>query len=315
MMDSPRSGRVPTIGAHVDACQPPLSGITHHEKVTERSIEHIRKAAGATAGPLAGLLAVYGLAVLNPWGRRLDSLSWHGRFGAGWSLRAADLFVLEAISVASLALVLSGLVVLGGLRGNWGLGLRHTGAVVGALVSAEALKLVLPGTTLWSGQWRPWPSGGSFPSGHSVIVTSIALALLSISTDTWRRRLVGPLLAATAVATTATVTVGWHRPSDVVASLFLATAWHRAVSVSQSDERPLRTMLTSLTRSARSVPGALWWAVTCVIVLGAAAPGVSAGLGRGYLAPLVYLVSLAVVLAGVLLTVALTPARPPSSRP
>jgi membrane-associated phospholipid phosphatase len=310
----------------------------------EAVVEHLRTSVRAAALPVAGLFLTYLLAVVSPWGRTLDRLSSYGRNGTGWSVRAADLMVLETISVATLSVALAALVVVGGLRGRWQLGLRSTAAVIGAILSVEALKHLLPSHNQWTGEWS-LISGGSFPSGHAVIVTSISLAVLSISSDSWRRRLVGPLVACTAIATTATVTVGWHRPSDVLGSLFLATAWHRAMRADQPAERRLRTMLprpalprtalprtalprtalprTALPRTALPRPAlprtalsrlqdrlpttrtAAWWAGACTLILGAALEGAVNGLRYGSVATLAYLCSLAVLLAAVLVTVAM----------
>jgi membrane-associated phospholipid phosphatase len=221
--------------------------------------------------------------------------------------------VLETISVATLSVALAVLVLVGGLRGRWQLGLRSTAAVAGAILSAEVLKHTLPSYNEWTGDWS-LIGGGSLPSGHAVIVTSISLAVLSISSDRWRRRLVGPLVAATAIATTATVTVGWHLPSDVLGSLFLATAWHRALRADQPAERRLRSMLphpalprTALARLQLRLPTArtaAWWAGACALILGAALEGALTGVSYGSHATLAYLCSLAVLLAAVLVTIA-----------
>jgi membrane-associated phospholipid phosphatase len=260
---------------------------------------------------------------LTPWGRALDSLSFLGRIGIGWSVLTADLILLETISSVTLVLSLVALVVIGGVRGHWGLGLRATAAVVGAIVTSEGLKRLLPVVDRPTGRWHSLTSG-SFPSGHAVIVASIALAVLSISSGTWRPRLVGPLAAWTAVATTATVTVGWHRPGDVIGSFFLATAWHRALGAEQPEERRLRTMLPSPSlrglgfrqvspstqrpqiRPLKLGHTATWWMAACVLVLGAALEGVLTGetFGQfGKAAPIAYLGSLAILLAGAWLTV------------
>ena len=250
---------------------------------------------------------------MTPWGRTLDSLSLHGRMSTGWSARTADLIVLELISVATLGLALVALILVGGARGRWQLGLRSVAAVLGAIASAEVLKRALPSYNEWAGEWSR-SGGGGFPSGHAIVVTSIALAVLSISSDSWRRRLVGPLVAGTAIATTATVTVGWHRPSDVLGSLFLATAWHRAMRAGQPVERRLRTMLpetavprTALTWLQDRLPSgqtAAWWAGACTLILGAALEGALTGVRYGEVAQLAYLCSLAVLLAAVLVTIA-----------
>jgi membrane-associated phospholipid phosphatase len=248
--------------------------------------------------PVAGLAVTYALAMLTPAGRSLDRLSSIGRVGTGWSVQAADLAVLEIISVATLGLALAALVSVSVGRGRGRDGLRACAAVLGAIVTAEVLKHVLPGPNPWTGEWSGF-DGGSFPSGHAVVVTSISLAVLSISSDRWRRLLVGPLVAGTAIATTATVTVGWHRPSDVLGSLFLATAWHRATAVSRPADRRLRGMLPRATFTA------VWWAGASALVLGAAVEGALSGAQFGRQASLAYVGSLTVLLAAVLVTIAL----------
>jgi membrane-associated phospholipid phosphatase len=262
--------------------------------------ERVSHAARAACGPLVGLAAVYTVFGLTPWGRALDSLSYHGRIGAGWHVRAADLAVLETISTATLALALAAFVVLGGLRGRWSLGLRAGAAVLGAILSAEVLKFLLPGIDHTTGAWR-WLTQSSFPSGHAVIVASVSLGLLSVSSEPWRRRLVGPLAAWTAIAATATVTVGWHRPSDVAGSLLLATAWHRALGPAPGP-RPARPLRPAPPSTAR-----FWWAGASILVLGAAVEGVLTGRTQGDVAPFAYVLALAVLLAAALLT--LTPTR------
>lgn len=276
-------------------------------------VEHLRTSARVAAVPIGGLALTYLLAVLTPWGRTLDSLSLYGRISTGWSMRTADLIVLEMISVVTLALALVVIAVVGGARGRWQLALRSTVAVVGAILSAEVLKLMLPSPDQVTGGFI----AGSFPSGHAVVVTSISLAALSISSDSWRRRLVGPLVACTAIATTATVTLGWHRPSDVLGSLLLATAWHRAMRADQPAERRLRTMLprTTLAWLHDRLPTtrtAIWWAGACTLILGAALEGALTGARYGMLATLAYLCSLAVLLAAVLVTIAVAPKPVPA---
>ncbi len=298
------------------AVQPALRRLSDTEPVRES----IRAGARAAAVPIAGLALTYMFCVLTPWGRRLELLSADGRLGTSRSIRAVDLGLLDPISTATVLLALATLVVVGLLNGRWRPALRSTVAVLGAVVSAEALKHLLPGPQWWSGQGHAF-GPGSFPSGHTVIVTSISLAVLSISSHRWRRRLVGPLVAGTAIAATATVTVGWHRPGDVVGSFFLVTAWHQALSARQPADRRLRSMLprpaagpgapvgpaAGLAATVRSIaswrPAAGWWVLASLGVLGAALEGV---LTRhpGRLAPLAYLLSLVVLLAGALITVA-----------
>jgi hypothetical protein len=69
-------------------------------------------------------------------------------------VRTADLILLESISTGTIVLAVVVLVVVGWLRGHWRMGLRGTVAVVGALLSAELFKHLLPSRNEWTGQWR-----------------------------------------------------------------------------------------------------------------------------------------------------------------
>jgi hypothetical protein len=68
-------------------------------------------------------------------------------------------------------------------------------------------------------------AGNSLPSGHTTIAASVAIALLLVLPA--RLRGAGGMLgaAATAVVGVATLSAGWHRPSDVVAALLVVGVW------------------------------------------------------------------------------------------
>jgi membrane-associated phospholipid phosphatase len=270
--------------------------------------DSIRAGARAAAGPILGLVLTYVLIAFTSWGRRFEALAFAGRQGTGPTVRSADLLLLETISTATVLLAVVALVVVGLLRGRWQLALRNTVAVLGAVVSAEVLKYTLPSRNQWSGQWQ-WASTGSFPSGHAVIVTSIALAVLSVSPDAWRRLLVGPLVACTSIATTATVTVGWHRPGDVIGSFFLATAWHRALTARQrGDRRHPITVPTGWTL--------VCWGPAAGLVLGAAVDGVRTNLAAsGRQTAASYLIALTFLLVGALITIVVPPRPDPRPAP
>ena len=299
----------------------------------------IRARAKAAAGPLCGFVVVYWFFALTRWGRALDLLTFHGRSGTGFHVRRADAVLLDTISTGTVLLALATLVVIGGLRGRRRLALRCTAAVLGAVESAEVLKHLLPSLNFWDQRWR-WLNTGSFPSGHTAVVTSISLAVLSVSSPAWRQRLVGPLVAGTAIASTALVTNAWHRPSDVLGSFFLATAWHRALVVpGLVDREPVgsepvgsekigsepvgrepaaagpwrlvrrRPFGVRLVGELPSEPATIWWTATCVLVLGAAVDGILTHPQYSRRAAVVYFGALAVLLLGSLITIVIASAR------
>ena len=97
-------------------------------------------------------------------------------------------------------------------------------AVVGANLSTQALKYWI--------LWRPdyditarMDNANTFPSGHTTMATSAAVALILLSGRRWRA------LSAWAGALFAiamgysTLACQWHRPSDVIAALLVPVAW------------------------------------------------------------------------------------------
>jgi peptidoglycan/LPS O-acetylase OafA/YrhL len=68
-------------------------------------------------------------------------------------------------------------------------------------------------------------AGNSLPSGHTTTAASVAIALVLVLPR--QVRAWGALLAAgyAAVAGVATLSAGWHRPSDAIASMLIVGAW------------------------------------------------------------------------------------------
>ncbi|MEV6923003.1 phosphatase PAP2 family protein [Dactylosporangium sp. NPDC051485] len=74
-------------------------------------------------------------------------------------------------------------------------------------------------------------AGNSLPSGHTTIAASVAAALVLVVPAKARgaAALLGALFASLAGA--ATLSAGWHRPSDAVAALLVVGAWAAAASL------------------------------------------------------------------------------------
>lgn len=80
----------------------------------------------------------------------------------------------------------------------------------------------------------------SYPSGHVTAAAALAAALVVVVAPRWRRRAAfggGALVALTGIAVLIT---GWHRPSDAVGGVLLATAWiSLAAAVTTRREPPV----------------------------------------------------------------------------
>jgi len=206
------------------------------------------------------LVAVWWVATLTSWGRRHDQAAYRGRHDAGTALHQLDALALGSVTLAAaVAAVVAAALVVGRRRRA----LRPLVAVAAALATAEVLKALLPHPAAagWSF------GGGSFPSGHTTMAAALSLAALRGAPMSWRRRLVGPLTAWTVLAATATITLGWHRPSDVVGGLVVALSWHHELHGA-----PRTAIAASLRHRATRALGrqrdlAAWWASVSLLVL------------------------------------------------
>ena len=185
------------------------------------------------ARPLAALAAVaaalvvpvYLLAVRTGLGQRLDEratgdlVDEHQRV-----MRTVERF-LNVISVGSLAALGTTLVLVALLRGRVMVAAAAAAAILGANLTTQALKRVLERPDL-TGPGPSSPAG--FPSGHTTVAMSLALALVLVAPSAWRTAAALAGAAYAAAVGLAVIGLGWHRPSDVAAAYLVATAWAAA---------------------------------------------------------------------------------------
>lgn len=178
---------------------------------------------------IAGLLAVVWVALRTGTGRRLDQRALltvvHERTAAANRL----VHLVEQVSVSWAAVALAAVVVIALVRGRVRVAFAAVVLVAGANVSTQLLKKVIldrPELGLENGGQTP----NSLPSGHTTAVFSLALAgvLAAPHVLRWLFVLVGSI--AGALTGWATVVIGWHRPSDVVAGLLVTLAWAAVTS-------------------------------------------------------------------------------------
>ncbi|MDX6300456.1 MAG: hypothetical protein QOF53_1670 [Nocardioidaceae bacterium] len=167
-----------------------------------------------------GLLLTYVLAVLTPVGQSLDSSAMSAVAAAvtahGWAVLL--LGHLSAATVVVLGAALTALAAaLAGARRAWAVALTP----VLTVLAAQALKTVLARPAL-----SPATAAvtNSLPSGHVAAVAGVAVAAV-LAVDRSLRVTVAVIGTLTvAITGLATVTLEWHRPSDVVAAALLAVA-------------------------------------------------------------------------------------------
>jgi hypothetical protein len=138
--------------------------------------------------------------------------------------------VLGTISVTSLAIATVALALTAFARGRPRLAIVAGLAILGACVTTEVLKLELLSRPDLLDNARG-TSNNSYPSGHATVAMSVAVAAILVVPQRWRggTALVGLGFAVTVGV--ATVTTGWHRPSDVGSGFAVAVGWGAAAAL------------------------------------------------------------------------------------
>lgn len=174
----------------------------------------------ALAG-LAGLAATAYVALHTPRGLRLDD-------EAMSAVTSPDLVLnrlqegLDLVSVGSVGLSLLTCLTIAVVQGRLDLAMGAGIVIGGTNVTTQILK-----NDVFS---RPDLSQGpnGLPSGHTTVAVSIALAAVIVAPSAWRAIVaIGGSATATFVGV-ALVLGRWHRPSDVIAAIFVCLVWAAA---------------------------------------------------------------------------------------
>jgi len=181
-----------------------------------------------TAGQIAAFVAVWRYFVTTEPGQVLDTIALTGNSIGRGRVDPVVRTVLNAVSALSLAVatVVIGFIAL--IRRRVLLAILATVLVVGANVTTQLLKLAIERPDFGVDPERA-AAGNSLPSGHTAVAASVALALVLVLPP--RVRGFGAVVGAAylAVAGVATLSAGWHRPSDSVAATLIAGAWATGV--------------------------------------------------------------------------------------
>ncbi len=180
-------------------------------------------------GSAVTFVAVYLLGVRTTWGQRLDATALRGRSALRPRTIHAAHELLNTISIASLVLV-GGLIVLVALARRRPLLAMGAAIVIGgSTVTSELLKhAILQRPNL--GIFDAVGPDASFPSGHTTVAFSLAIAALLVA-PSHNRAVVGILgsLYAIGIAVGVVATAN-HRPSDVIGAVLVVTAWAAVVA-------------------------------------------------------------------------------------
>ncbi|MDO3686478.1 phosphatase PAP2 family protein [Micromonospora sp. C28ISP2-4] len=167
---------------------------------------------------------VWRFAVHTELGQWLDTVALTGnRIGQDRIDGPVDT-LLNAMSVVSLlaATAVIGFIAL--IRGRKALAVTATLLIAGANVTTQLLKHYLVRPDFGIDPERA-AAGNSLPSGHTAVAASVAVALILVLPR--KLRVAGAFLGAgyAAAAGVATLSAGWHRPSDAVAAYLVVGAW------------------------------------------------------------------------------------------
>jgi membrane-associated phospholipid phosphatase len=169
------------------------------------------------------LLAVgYGFFVRTVPGQALDNAGYFGRMPQERILTAYDGEILGMVRKNVIVIAAGVLLVFAAVRRRLLDGIVVLAAVALAIEGAEFLKHVLyrPQLVEPGGPMPAYFTGDTYPSGHTTVATSFALALVLLSPAGWRFAvavLAGFLSASYA---TGVLFAGWHRPSDALGGIF-----------------------------------------------------------------------------------------------
>ena len=264
------------------------------------------------------LAVLYLLAVRTEWGQRVDNAAIRGRT-IDSAVQHAVRSALDTVSVGSAALATGALMVGALLRRRLRLAIGIAILVLGANVTTQLLKDTLTRPDLL-GSDALRPSVATFPSGHSTVAMSLALALVLVVPARWRVPVGVAGIAYAVVVGAATLTGAWHRPSDVLGAYLVTLAWAAAVSAWLVAPRAGAADAVATDRT----PPALDWivfALTALVIVAAIAMGIDVirdaeldkiAVGRAYVFSVFVIAAGAVAaLAALVLTLDRAPLDPP----
>ncbi|MFF1309089.1 phosphatase PAP2 family protein [Streptomyces sp. NPDC058307] len=178
-----------------------------------------------------GLLAVYLIAVCNPFGQRAENALFTEEAGAkpawiyDWSGAAYGSSGLPPLDQSATPTLIVGMAVIVGVtlvRRRWWQGCAAAGVVMVTLAGTQAGKMFLPRPDLVGARVSLVDS--SFPSGHTGIAAALSLGLALIASPRVRPYVMVTGMLWLTVTGGAVLATYQHRPSDVLGATLLACA-------------------------------------------------------------------------------------------
>lgn len=172
----------------------------------------------------AVLAAVYVLAVWTHAGQRFEDEVLNS-VASGTTGRQEHLaqLMLSTVRKVSLAAAIAGILTIGWLGRRAYAGILGAGVIVAAALTTQVLQRVVERPILLARGYRR--DDQSFPSGHTAIAMAVLAALVLVVPHRFRWYAMVVAAPAAIGMGIATVTVGWHRPSDTVGSDLIVLAY------------------------------------------------------------------------------------------
>jgi membrane-associated phospholipid phosphatase len=179
---------------------------------------------------LAAFLLVWRFFVQSEHGQLLDTVALTANSIGQARVENLVGTILNTLSAVSLALATAVVGFIALIRRRFAVALGAILLIVGANVTTQLAKYVIDRPDLGVDPQRA-TAGNSLPSGHTTIAASVVVALLLVLPG--RVRGAGGILGVVFVsaAGVATLSAGWHRPSDAIAAVLVVGAWACAASL------------------------------------------------------------------------------------
>ena len=177
------------------------------------------------AGCVAAFSLVYWFAVQTITGRQLADAALRGALITQPRAASAVEATLDVVTVTALIAAAGAIAVVALIRMRRTSGLVAVGVLLTANFSGQLLKsYILPRPDLGLAESAP-ATLNSLPSGHTTAAFSIGVAALFVVPVLlrWATAIVG--IAFSSTVAIATMSAGWHRVEDTLASFFLVTFW------------------------------------------------------------------------------------------
>jgi membrane-associated phospholipid phosphatase len=184
----------------------------------------------AAALEAAAAVAVWRFFVHSEHGQLLDFVAITGNSIGRARVETLVHNTLNGISVVSVAGATIAIGFIALARRRVALAVGAVLLIAGANATTQLLKLLIYRPDLGVDPERS-AAGNSLPSGHTTIAASVAIALVLVVPAKARgpAALLGALFAS--LAGVATLSAGWHRPSDAVAALLVVGVWSAAAAL------------------------------------------------------------------------------------